>query len=51
VYNKSFAEFLDQAGEPDAIVCRSADSQWMFGAVRKTSEACCTPEVDRHIRS
>jgi hypothetical protein len=36
VYNQSFAEFVEHAGKPEAIVCRSADSQWMFGAVRRS---------------
>ena len=37
VYNQSFAEFLDHAHNPKAVVCRSADSQWLFGAIRKGS--------------
>jgi Methyltransferase domain len=39
VHNQSFAGFVDHAGSPESIVCRSADSQWMFGAIRKRSAA------------
>jgi hypothetical protein len=39
VHNQSFAEFVNYASNPEAIVCRSADSQWMFGAIRKRSAA------------
>ena len=35
VHNQSFAKFVSHTGNPEAIVCRSADSQWMFGAIRK----------------
>jgi Methyltransferase domain len=35
VHNRAFAEFVEHTGNPAAIVCRSADSQWMFGAIRK----------------
>jgi hypothetical protein len=35
VHNQAFADFVNHAGNPEAIVCRSADSQWMFGAIHK----------------
>jgi hypothetical protein len=35
VYNQAFGDFLREVGQPESMVCRSADGTWMFGVVRK----------------
>jgi hypothetical protein len=39
VNNQAFGDFLREVGHPESMVCRSADSVWMFGVVRKGDEA------------
>ncbi len=35
VHNQAFRDFVRDAGQPESMVCRSADGTWMFGVIRK----------------
>lgn len=46
VHNQAFRDFVQQAGQPESLVCRSADGRWMFGVIRKDDQRVSTALAD-----